>query len=299
MKVLLATDGSEFSENAARFLTGLNWAPDDTITLFHAIYELPFRSDEEFHRKTLMAVKKEIAPKIIDTAADILRSVSASVSGEIEESPAGHCEPDRCILDAARSSAADLIVMGSRGIRGPASMFLGSAARLVAIQSPVPVLVVKPRARAGGMMRILFATDGSDCSRITEQMLNRLPFADAALTIAHVESSEFDDIPARYTKELDEDTRRTVTEAIGKVHAASKTLAAAAGERLRGRFRNLQSVSRTGDPSESILSLAREGDFDVIAVGSRGLRGLQGMLGSVSRNILTHADCAVLIGHGV
>jgi len=35
---------------------------------------------------------------------------------------------------------------------------------------------------------------------------------------------------------------------------------------------------------------------DLVAVGSRGFRGIKGMLGSVSRNILTHSKGSVLIG---
>jgi len=35
---------------------------------------------------------------------------------------------------------------------------------------------------------------------------------------------------------------------------------------------------------------------DIIAVGSRGLRGIKGALGSVSRHVLNHAECSVLIG---
>jgi len=42
MRILLATDGSECSETAARFLTRINWSPRDSITVFHAIFALPF-----------------------------------------------------------------------------------------------------------------------------------------------------------------------------------------------------------------------------------------------------------------
>ena len=37
MRVLLATDGSEYSEKAAKFLIRFNWSPQDFITVFHAI----------------------------------------------------------------------------------------------------------------------------------------------------------------------------------------------------------------------------------------------------------------------
>ena len=67
MKVLLATDGSEYSEHAAKFLTRINWSNDDSITVFHAVYAVPFRQNEKFYFNTLKALKKEIAPRILDS----------------------------------------------------------------------------------------------------------------------------------------------------------------------------------------------------------------------------------------
>lgn len=55
-------------------------------------------------------------------------------------------------------------------------------------------------------------------------------------------------------------------------------------------------LSKTGDPSTEILSVEATIGADLIVVGSRGLRGVKGMLGSVSRNILAHAKGSVLIG---
>jgi nucleotide-binding universal stress UspA family protein len=35
---------------------------------------------------------------------------------------------------------------------------------------------------------------------------------------------------------------------------------------------------------------------DIVAIGSRGLKGIKGLLGSVSRNIVIHSKSSVLIG---
>ncbi|NOZ68981.1 MAG: universal stress protein, partial [Deferribacteres bacterium] len=41
MKILLATDGSEYSDEAARFLTRLDLSADDEIVVLHALSWTP------------------------------------------------------------------------------------------------------------------------------------------------------------------------------------------------------------------------------------------------------------------
>jgi nucleotide-binding universal stress UspA family protein len=69
-----------------------------------------------------------------------------------------------------------------------------------------------------------------------------------------------------------------------------------AREYLNKRFKHIHVLSKVGDPSTEILKTADSMEADIIAVGCRGLRGIKGMMGSVSRNILTHSKSSVLIG---
>ena len=53
-----------------------------------------------------------------------------------------------------------------------------------------------------------------------------------------------------------------------------------------------------GDPAREILKLAREGEFDVIVMGSRGRgRVSAALLGSVSNRIMHDADVNVIVIH--
>jgi nucleotide-binding universal stress UspA family protein len=54
------------------------------------------------------------------------------------------------ILEEARQSGAELIVMGTHGRRGLSRVALGSDAELVLRESSVPVLLVRQPAAAGG-----------------------------------------------------------------------------------------------------------------------------------------------------
>ncbi len=297
MRVLLATDGSEYSETAAKLLTRFGWSSQDSITVFHAIYAPPFPEDTKFYLETLKAMKKDIAPKILDVAMSILKPVRAAISTQISEFSPSECTPDQCIINAAGSSNADLIVMGARGIRGIASTFLGSVTRLVTVHSPLPVLVAKPAKGTSGSMKILFAADGSNHSRAAGEFFSSIPFPDEVeVTVIHVIASSFSDIPERFALEINDQIKETVASARARDLTEAQHIVEEARYSLSRRFRNITVLSKMGDPSAEILRTAESMEADLIVAGCRGLRGVKGMMGSVSRNILTHATCAVLIG---
>lgn len=53
-----------------------------------------------------------------------------------------------------------------------------------------------------------------------------------------------------------------------------------------------------GDPARTIERIAKEGGFDTIVMGSRGLGAIDRMLqGSVSEHVATHAEATVVIAH--
>jgi|MudIll2142460700_1097286.scaffolds.fasta_scaffold01098_7 nucleotide-binding universal stress UspA family protein len=293
MKMLFATDGSEHSERAAKFLTLLNWSPDDNITVFHAAYWIPFRYDEEFYLGTLKEIKKEIATRILDSALDILKPVKAKISVSIVEG-----SPELCIVDSAADADMDMIVMGSRGIKGIESVFIGSVTRSVVINAAKPVLVVKtPIFSKSGKIKILLATDGSDYAQTTAEFLCSFPFPDnTEVTILNVIWSNIFDIPARFVMDTDELIKNLEAGTKTMEFTSSEKIIAPVREHLNKRFENIHVLSKVGDPSTEILKTAETIGADMIAVGCRGLRGIKGMMGSVSRNILTHAKSSVLIG---
>lgn len=59
---------------------------------------------------------------------------------------------------------------------------------------------------------------------------------------------------------------------------------------------NIVCTYRTGDPAEAIRDYEKEISADLIVMGSRGLGLVRGvLLGSVSKYVLEHAKCPVLI----
>lgn len=55
-------------------------------------------------------------------------------------------------------------------------------------------------------------------------------------------------------------------------------------------------IEPAGDPAKEIERITRDGNFDTVVIGSRGLGALDRMLqGSVSEHVATHADATVVL----
>ena len=292
MNILLATDGSEYSKGAAKFLKCLKLSVEDEITIFHAVYWIPFLYDAEFYIETFKEIKQEIAPKIVDSIIDILKPINARISTAIVEG-----SPAQCIIDAVRTSDIDMVVMGARGIKGIESLFAGSVIRAVAIKSPKPVLVTKLPVREQPVFKVLYATDGSEYSRDTGNFLTSMPFPDnTEVTVLNVVPPEFLDIPQTFAPEVNERIIEIRDQAQLTRLNNSQRIVEQAEEILSKTIRTIRILSEVGDTSAVILRVSEEIKADLIVVGCRGLRGIKGMMGSVSRNILAHSECSVLIG---
>ncbi len=300
MKILLATDGSEQSEKAARLITRFELKPDDEITVFHAISWIPFQEDRESFYKNLSFLRREVAGKIIDSAIDILKPVPARIKTATREGFA-----DKAILEEAAGSDVDLVVMGARGLKGVSSFLLGSVTRSAAMQSPKPVLVVKNMRDGDGgktagkkpLLNVLMATDGSDSSHAAARFLASMPLPSRTpVRLLNVSWSAVSDIPDRYIIEVDDLVKQEIERARENEYAASGGMVLRARAELEKKFSDISETIRLGDPAEEIIAEARAWEADMVVVGCRGLRGIRGMMGSVSRKVLGLADYSVLIG---
>ncbi len=293
MKMLLPTDGSDYSEGAARFLTNLAFTPADEVSVLHVVSLVPFAGDIEPSYPRLFRIKQDIAPKVLESAVNILKPLPAKISTALME---GY--PDRSIIEASNTSGCDLIVMGARGLKGIRQLIIGSVTRSVAIDSSKPVLVIKPtQFKASAKLKLLFATDGSEHAGAAGKLLAALPFQEGSeMTVVNVIWSAASDIPQRLSLEIDEKLREEMARTRTSEFEASEKVLKPALLTLNRRFLHVQGITRLGDPSAEILSMAEELKTDIIVVGCRGLKGMKGMLGSVSRNILMYSKCSLLIG---
>ena len=294
MKILLGTDGSDCALGAARFLSRFPLAAEDGITVFHSVEETAF-SVRERSFAILREIQQDIAPQILDLTAAALNGTRAAVASEQAE---GHAA-DR-ILEKADALGADLIVMGSRGLKGRKAATVGSVTRAVAIGSRRPVLVVKPpQWDAKPPYTVLLATDGSAPADAAASFLAFLPFPpDSAATALYVSPSAYMDIPERFVMEVNDRMKDIVAAMKERDFGHAEEVTQRARGLLSARFRTTVATAEGGSVAEEILGRAASLKADIIAVGGSGHRGVRGMLGSVSRNILAHCECSVLIGQG-
>ena len=79
--------------------------------------------------------------RLLAAALDSARKVGLAADGVVRCDP--HLRVCDTIVQEARDSGAELIVMGTHGRRGLRRMALGSDAELVVRDSPIPVLLVR------------------------------------------------------------------------------------------------------------------------------------------------------------
>jgi nucleotide-binding universal stress UspA family protein len=146
--ILIATDGSEQSLKAARYLCTL-FGPTalervSVIAVIRPLAAVPFASD--FGEEAYAVQQEEstghsfhaAAQEAVERIAAEFRDVAAQVDTLIRSG-----EPAEQIVRAAIELGADLIVIGGRGRGAIEAILLGSVAYRVLHHAPCPVLVTR------------------------------------------------------------------------------------------------------------------------------------------------------------
>jgi len=146
MKILLAADGSEFSEFAAVSVAQRPWPNGSEVRVisvdepFQFEGEKEFKSIEEFYRKESMEPAEKAAHDAMKIITEAGLKATALVLG-------GY--PKAAILEEAKDWGADLIVVGSHGKRGIERILLGSVSEAVALHADCSVEVIRNPALFG------------------------------------------------------------------------------------------------------------------------------------------------------
>ncbi len=152
MKILLATDGSECSNLAARSIAGRPWPAgtevrvlsvvEPKVSLFEAAFEPPLLDAETVEHLRADSMKQ--AQDAVSAAREIISAVGLPSSESISVLLDG---PKHIILEEARQWGANLIVLGSHGRRGVSRFLLGSTCESVAMHADCSVDVIRPSAK--------------------------------------------------------------------------------------------------------------------------------------------------------
>jgi nucleotide-binding universal stress UspA family protein len=298
MRVLIATDGSEQSSKAVELAAGIKWPAETQILVVSAIepidpaaYALWLQGSSD---RTFDETAEQDAIAAVATAVERLRTTSAEVSHRTLRGQAG---PE--IVSAAKEFGSDFIMLGSRGHGPIASALIGSVSAYVADHALCPVLV----ARGTKLSRIVLAVDGSDCSKVAEDLVSQWPvFADAQIEVTNISDS----MPVATALALG--TFPAMPEDIQESAILDhQKIAEESARRLASADRSAHVVLARGIPAVELVRVARDSGADLIVVGTHGRTGVQrALLGSVAHSVLLHAKCSVLVvrrvgsnvGHG-
>ena len=140
MRILLATDGSEYSLAAARSVSGRRWA-DGTEVKVISVVDAFVRSIEYAAPEVIEEGGMKDARAAVDEAVEIISSSGLTTTGEVVT---GREKTE--IVDRAKEWGASLVVVGSHGRRGMKRLLLGSVSEYVANHAHCSTEVIRNRA---------------------------------------------------------------------------------------------------------------------------------------------------------
>jgi nucleotide-binding universal stress UspA family protein len=294
MKVLIATDGSSSASVAVDLAAGLSWPDPTTIRVVTTLDTVrlagPWATMTSYGLADLESSLLDELEAVLTEASTRLAPTGATIERQVLLG-----RPSAAIVDQAIDLGADLIILGSRG-QGPfRTMLLGSVSAEVVDHAPCPVLV----ARGPAVGTVLLAHDGSDLARAAEDLVAGLPplaeLPVEVLSVVRTHEPSADTLaPSTLGRSME-----VYGSALEESRQHHEDLARAAAERLGRLGRPTVWSVRAGDPARAIVDEAEAKGSDLIAIGTHGRTGLDRIvMGSVARNVLTHAHCSVLIVRG-
>lgn len=265
-KVLLPTDGSEFSRAAEEIGIELCRRGGAQLVVMRVVLKgggfgylvaEPAAKQQAAAAEHLARLKREAESAGV-TCVAALRTAD---------------DPYKGIVQEAKDAKADVIVMGRRGRRGLARLMLGDATAKVIGYAPCSVMVV-PETSAM-WRRVLLATDGS-------------PDAEAAAAIASTVAKCFEN-------PLDVLSVRVPTHSMERQAEAQlivdRTLASLAGQGLQAA-----GVVEEGLTDEVVIRTAADDGSALIVLGSHGRTGFGRVLfGSKTERVINRASGPVLV----
>ncbi len=196
--------------------------------------------------------------------------------------------PSDAILSLAKSSAIDLIVMGTHGRRGFDRLMLGSVTEAVLHKAECPVLVIRKPLRdfvspdsqsdPVKLKKILFCADFSPSSARA---------LDYALSLATEYGAELSPLHVLPNLPSEGELPATISEAVQKLGAM---IPAEASEWCK-----VKPAVRVGKPYQEIIQFAIENESDLIVMGASGHNAFdRAMFGSTTHRVIQFGSAPVL-----
>lgn len=295
MKILYATDGTETALNAGKFIHNLPVTEDSVIHILTVVPGYGISKDGggyyimEAMRAELDKAAEAATQNILDLSRKALEPTPAKIETCVRTG-----NPAEEIVNLAIDLDVDIVLMGGDLITASESLLSGNISLKVARYSEKSVLIV----RSGNHKaeKILLAVDGSKYSHDGVRWLFDFPFAAGThlvlLNVVHHAGAIF--------KSLIPFAKNHFEKIISTLHGTEKQeserILAEAEEILKPHVKDIEKITRIGEPAEEIIEAARENGADLIILGLKGESAISGfLLGGVARKVARYASCAVMI----
>ncbi|WP_020175011.1 universal stress protein [Methyloferula stellata] len=136
-RILIATDGSSFAAGAAALAVKLASSLGAELVALTVEMEFPAYLFSEVEVRHAEQALQKRSGEILTEVTEMARQANVPCKTQ----SIAHEAPFRAILDAAAAEGCDIIVMGSHGRGGLASLVLGSVTQKVLANTSLPVLV--------------------------------------------------------------------------------------------------------------------------------------------------------------
>lgn len=284
-RILVATDFSTTAEIALHHAVEIAKRHGATIELIHVIAWLeswlsPLKAAEDFTDRV-----KDLATERLTKLADSLAGRGVEIATRV-----GLGQPSQAILKALEETAADLLVLGTRGSGGFPQLHLGSTAERLLQSVHGPILSVHPDEAAElDPATVLIPTDLSDDAEIALDCVERFFGADPDRRLVLLHAFH---LPADYGSHMaTPGWQRYLTSAVGLARENLERLST----ELRQRGLGVDAVVQEGSPAHAVIDQAKSRQVDLIAMATQGRSTLaQLFLGSAARRVVQRAACPVL-----
>ena len=310
MKVLLVVDGSSYSDAATNMLKALHLHSEAKVIVMTVVPEHTFLGGITLGKlQGTLAIKDAQQYKALELVRHSAKALS-DIRPRVE-TIVRWGNPAEEIIKEVNNNSASLVVMGAKGLTDPLSFRLGSVAQTVMKHARASVLLVREksatterrlsgRSKTTTISRVLLATDGSKYSDVVAQFLLDLPSPHYSQVIV-VTALQSHLAAWVKTPTLDFQTNQELLARLQEAEEnEARKITSKAEKQFQSKGYKTASIVKRGGAAESILAVAKEYSPDIIALGSRGLAGIESLLlGSVAERIARHANCSVLIGRSI
>lgn len=220
--------------------------------------------------------------QIADAGADVVRALGVRAQAQ-----AASGEPAHVLAEVAQRGDYDLVIVGHRGLSQATELVLGSVTKKLASEAPCPVLVVRGTAPED-ITKVLAAVDGSAYARRATEVATEVAQAfGARMTLLYVLDVT---LLMRLIRVVDmSQVRQELFEAGQRALAQASGICQQAGLRC-------DTAQAEGQPAEVIARWARDGGYEIVALGRRGMSDVaRHVLGGVSDAVLRDASPLVLV----